>query len=44
MPVNQLGNGDHPDATMIVISPWDPSAVPLIDKAIRTTGPRTKSD
>jgi ribosome recycling factor len=22
---------------MIVISPWDPSAVPLIDKAIRTT-------
>jgi ribosome recycling factor len=25
-----------PDPTMIVISPWDPSAVALIDKAIRT--------
>ena len=22
---------------MIVIAPWDPSAVPLIDKAIRTS-------
>jgi ribosome recycling factor len=37
MPVNQLGTVTTPDATMIVISPWDPSAVPLIDKAIRTT-------
>jgi ribosome recycling factor len=36
MPVNQLGTVMVPDATMIVISPWDPSAVPLIDKAIRT--------
>jgi ribosome recycling factor len=36
MPVNQLGTVITPDATMIVISPWDPSAVPLIDKAIRT--------
>ena len=35
MPVNQLGTVTTPDATMIVISPWDPSAVPLIDKAIR---------
>src|SRR5216684_4069531 len=26
-----------PDATLIVISPWDPSVVPLIDKAIRTS-------
>jgi ribosome recycling factor len=26
-----------PDATMIVVAPWDPSAVPLIDKAIRTS-------
>jgi ribosome recycling factor len=25
-----------PDPTMIVIAPWDPSAVALIDKAIRT--------
>ena len=36
MPVNQLGTVTTPDATMIVIAPWDPSAVPLIDKAIRT--------
>ena len=37
MPVNQLGTMTTPDATMIVISPWDPSAVALIDKAIRTS-------
>src|SRR5216684_3385142 len=37
MPVNQLGTMSVPEATMIVISPWDPSAVPLIDKAIRTS-------
>lgn len=37
MPVNQLGTLNVPDATMIVISPWDPTAVPLIDKAIRTS-------
>ena len=36
MPINQLGTLTVPDATMLVISPWDPSAVPLIDKAIRT--------
>jgi ribosome recycling factor len=36
MPVNQLGTLTVPDATMIVVSPWDPSVVPLIDKAIRT--------
>ena len=36
MPVNQLGTMTVPDATMIMISPWDPSVVPLIDKAIRT--------
>src|ERR1700674_2879163 len=35
MPVNQLCTVMVPDATMIVISPWDPSAVALIDKAIR---------
>jgi ribosome recycling factor len=35
MPVNQLGSMTVPDATMIVIAPWDPSAVALIDKAIR---------
>jgi ribosome recycling factor len=37
MPVNQLGTMTVPDPTMIVISPWDPSVVPLIDKAIRTS-------
>src|ERR1700691_3922005 len=36
-PVNQLGTMTTPDPTMIVISPWDPSVVPLIDKAIRTS-------
>jgi ribosome recycling factor len=36
MPVNQLGTLTVPDATMIMIAPWDPSVVPLIDKAIRT--------
>jgi len=37
MPVNQLGTVTVPDATMLVISPWDPSAVSLIDKAIRAS-------
>jgi len=36
MPVNQLGTLTVPDPTMIMIAPWDPSVVPLIDKAIRT--------
>ena len=35
-PLNQLGTMTVPDATIIMISPWDPSIVPLIDKAIRT--------
>src|ERR1700727_2353011 len=37
MPVNQLGSLSVPEPTSIVISPWDPGAVPLIDKAIRTS-------
>jgi ribosome recycling factor len=37
MPVNQLGTVTVPEATMLVISPWDPSAVALIDKAIRAS-------
>jgi len=37
MALNQLGTLAVPDASMIVVSPWDPSAVPLIDKAIRTS-------
>ena len=37
MPLNQLGTMTVPDPAMIMISPWDPSVVPLIDKAIRTS-------
>ena len=37
MPVNQLGTVTVPDASLIMIAPWDPSVVPLIDKAIRTS-------
>jgi len=37
MPLNQLATLNVPDASSIVISPWDPGSVPLIDKAIRTT-------
>lgn len=37
MPINQLGTLTVPDPMMLVISPWDPGAVALIDKAIRTS-------
>src|SRR6202158_5306667 len=37
MPVNQLGTVTVPDPTMIVIAPWDTSAVAMIDKAIRAS-------
>jgi len=37
MPINQLGTLSVPDPTVIAIAPWDPGAVPLIDKAIRTS-------
>jgi ribosome recycling factor len=37
MPINQLGTVTIPDPMMLVISPWDPGAMPLIDKAIRTS-------
>ena len=37
MPVNQLGSLSVPEPMSIVISPWDPAPVPLIDKAIRTS-------
>jgi len=37
MPLNQLGTMAVPEPAMIVISPWDPGAVALIDKAIRTS-------
>ena len=35
--INQLGTVTVPDAMMLVISPWDPGAVALIDKAIRSS-------
>src|SRR5277367_3851790 len=37
MPINQLCALNVPDPSTIVIAPWDPAAVPLIDKAIRTS-------
>jgi ribosome recycling factor len=37
MPLNQLGTLTVPDPAMILMAPWDPGAVPLIDKAIRTS-------
>jgi ribosome recycling factor len=37
MPLNQLGTLSVPDPSTIMISPWDASAVPMIDKAIRTS-------
>jgi ribosome recycling factor len=37
MPLNQLGNLTVPDPMSIVVAPWDPGAVPLIDKAIRSS-------
>jgi ribosome recycling factor len=37
MPINQLGTLSVPDPMLIVISPWDPSAAAMVDKAIRTS-------
>jgi len=37
MPVNQLGNVAVPDASMLMITPWDPTVAALIDKAIRAS-------
>jgi ribosome recycling factor len=37
MPINQLGTLNVPDPMTIVIAPWDPGALPLIDKAIRSS-------
>src|ERR1700674_1358576 len=37
LPVNQLGALTVPEPSMIVIAPWDPTVVALIDKAIRTS-------
>jgi ribosome recycling factor len=37
MPINQLGTMSVPDPMTIMISPWDPTVVALVDKAIRTS-------
>jgi ribosome recycling factor len=37
MPLNQLGTITVPDPMSIVVAPWDPSAVAMIDKAIRSS-------
>jgi ribosome recycling factor len=36
-PLNQVGNLGIPDPTLITIQPWDPSTLPMIEKAIRTS-------
>jgi len=37
MPIQQLGTVSVPDPMTIVIAPWDPSVLPQIDKAIRSS-------
>src|SRR5438309_12066859 len=37
IPFNQLGTVMAPEATQLVISPWDLSAVALVDKANRSS-------
>ncbi len=37
MPINQLGTLSVPDPTTILIAPWDPNAVQMVDKAIRSS-------
>jgi ribosome recycling factor len=36
-PLSQVGNLSIPDPTVVSIQPWDPSVLPLIEKAIRTS-------
>jgi ribosome recycling factor len=36
-PLNQVGNLAVPDPTLITLQPWDPSLLPAIEKAIRTS-------
>jgi len=36
-PLNQVGNLSTPEPTLISITPWEPSLLPLIEKAIRTS-------
>jgi ribosome recycling factor len=36
-PLNQVGNLAVPDPTLITLQPWDPSTLPAIEKAIRSS-------
>jgi ribosome recycling factor len=36
-PLNQVGNLGVPDPTLITLQPWDPSLLPAIERAIRTS-------
>src|SRR5713101_2697211 len=36
-PLNQIGNLGTPDPTLITVQPWDPTLLPAIEKAIRTS-------
>jgi ribosome recycling factor len=36
-PLNQVGNLAVPEPTLITLQPWDPSTLPAIEKAIRTS-------
>ena len=36
-PLSQVGSLATPDATLITIQPWEPSMLPAIEKAIRTS-------
>ena len=36
-PLNQVGNLAVPDATLITLQPWEPSLLPAIEKAIRSS-------
>jgi len=37
MPINQLATISAPDATLVVISPFDPSSIGALEKAIQTS-------
>jgi len=36
-PLSQVGNLSVPEATLITVQPWDPTLLPPIEKAIRTS-------
>jgi ribosome recycling factor len=37
MPINQLGTLAVPEPTLIVVTPWDKSVLPAIEKAVRSS-------